>query len=522
MKLAAISMVRNEADVIESFVRHNGLWADVLYIADHASTDETGEILQKLQAEGLPLRLSEVRGAAQVQSEIITSLLYQAVSEGADLIVPLDADEFLLPEGVPGAVRCREALARLDTNLVYALDWVRYVPEEGQGFLLARRARRERRPEPLTKLIVGAGAAQAVPLIISQGNHKAVMRPEGKGAGSPQAIAAGRAEGVLIAHYPWRSAAQAQTKAATGWLANVAKYSRYTRKAHHWRTAFRQILAGHHLAPEPLREPEKAARWPREETPRLLYTPKSGNTDVLRKVLLAAEELAEECREKAVRIEQPLVSILLSFEGDLAAFGRSLTSAVQDSYPAKEYIVLAVQAPQELLPQLEELLAAQPVESIALLTDAEGLLGLRQYLQGDYVQYLPEGYCLRGERLTKMLASLDAQPEMGLLLSGVEEGHMLAELQNQDKLFPIDMQGEVFLPGDGSQAAQAIRGGGQYFAGGSAAAISRRGIWLESGLLDTLSRGAWPGEADVQAALLLGQVYGYIAEPLLSMPEAGP
>ena len=521
MRLAVVSMVRNEADVIESFVRHNALWADVLYVADHASLDETGDILQKLQAEGLPLRLSEVKGVAQTQSETITALLYQAVAEGADLIVPLDADEFLLPEGEQGASNCREALMRLSGDLVYALDWVRYVPETGQGFLPARRARRERRPELLTKLIVGAGAARAVPLVISQGNHKAIVRPEVNGDANLQTISAERAEGVFIAHYPWRSAQQAEAKVAAGWLANVAKYSRYTRKANHWRSGFRKLLAGNHLVPEPLREPEKAMRWPQAETPRLLYTPKNGNADVLRKVLLTAEQLAEECREQAMLLALPVVSVVLAFEGDMQAFSRSLASVVQDSYPAKEHIVLAAQAPSESLPQLEKLLAEQPVESIALLTDAAGLMGLRQQLRGEYVQYLPEGYCLRGERLTKMLASLSAQPDMDLLLSGVEKGQMLAELGHQDKFFQIDMQGEVFLPGDGNQAAQAIRAGGQIFAGGSAAALSRRRVWMESGLLDMLSRGAWPGEAEVQASLLLGQVYGFIAEPLLAMPEVG-
>ena len=47
-KIAIVSMVRNEADVIESFVRHNLQVADALYIIDHASTDGTGEILQQL------------------------------------------------------------------------------------------------------------------------------------------------------------------------------------------------------------------------------------------------------------------------------------------------------------------------------------------------------------------------------------------------------------------------------------------------------------------------------------------
>ena len=97
--IAVVSMVRNEADVIESFVRHNLGWADRLYVAVHESSDETLSILQALQGDGLPIVLSEVKGAAQLQSEVVTMLMRQAVAEGAAFVVPLDADEFLLPDG---------------------------------------------------------------------------------------------------------------------------------------------------------------------------------------------------------------------------------------------------------------------------------------------------------------------------------------------------------------------------------------------------------------------------------------
>ena len=53
--IAAISMVRNEADVIESFVRHTLRFADRLYITDHRSEDATREILSALVSESLPI-----------------------------------------------------------------------------------------------------------------------------------------------------------------------------------------------------------------------------------------------------------------------------------------------------------------------------------------------------------------------------------------------------------------------------------------------------------------------------------
>ena len=57
MRLWGVSMVRNEADVIEAFVRHNLGVLDGLAIVDHGSFDGTTEILAELQREDLSLRI---------------------------------------------------------------------------------------------------------------------------------------------------------------------------------------------------------------------------------------------------------------------------------------------------------------------------------------------------------------------------------------------------------------------------------------------------------------------------------
>ena len=57
-KIVSVSMVKNEADVIESFVRHACTFVDEMYICDHKSTDGTLEILKSLQSEGLPIKIS--------------------------------------------------------------------------------------------------------------------------------------------------------------------------------------------------------------------------------------------------------------------------------------------------------------------------------------------------------------------------------------------------------------------------------------------------------------------------------
>lgn len=96
MRLVAVSVVKNEADIIEAFVRHTRAWADHHLIFDHDSTDGTREILQALQAEGLPLTLYADGRLANLQQARSNHLVRLAIqNHEADWILPLDADEFI-------------------------------------------------------------------------------------------------------------------------------------------------------------------------------------------------------------------------------------------------------------------------------------------------------------------------------------------------------------------------------------------------------------------------------------------
>src|ERR1700675_2044906 len=96
MRLLGVAMARNEADVIEAFVRHNLALLDGLTIVDHGSLDGTSEILGKLQDEGLPLRVKFDPILALRQLETMTRLAREALAnDGADFVLALDADEFL-------------------------------------------------------------------------------------------------------------------------------------------------------------------------------------------------------------------------------------------------------------------------------------------------------------------------------------------------------------------------------------------------------------------------------------------
>ncbi|MGN6846947.1 glycosyltransferase family 2 protein, partial [Neisseria sp. P0021.S005] len=95
-KLISISMVRNENDVIESFVRHNLELMDEMHIIDHGSSDGTREILIQLKEEGLPVFIYQYQALKYNQEQLVNLLMKQLVAkdEAIDFVFPLDADEF--------------------------------------------------------------------------------------------------------------------------------------------------------------------------------------------------------------------------------------------------------------------------------------------------------------------------------------------------------------------------------------------------------------------------------------------
>lgn len=93
-------LVRNEADVIETNLRHHFEHViDEAIVLDNGSTDGTLELVAEL-ANDLPIQLASEVGHIY-QSDRVTRLARLAVLEGADWVLPIDADEFWVGTGAP-------------------------------------------------------------------------------------------------------------------------------------------------------------------------------------------------------------------------------------------------------------------------------------------------------------------------------------------------------------------------------------------------------------------------------------
>ena len=248
MKLIGVTMVSNEADMIEAFVRHNLRVLDALVVLDHGSLDRTPEILRALSQEGLPLALLRDNERAFRQSERQTWTAKRFIPElQADFCFALDADELICCDSREGL---RETLAGLDARACAVLTLRNYFGGEAASTeinpvrRLTRRMRVERAQSH--KVVVRREFAADAEAQISFGNHAAIRVAEGRVEPYPHQLL----PGVHLAHFPVRSPQQVAKKALLGWLGfRLTQPDRYVwdskaTPSGHWRRLFEHLAAG--------------------------------------------------------------------------------------------------------------------------------------------------------------------------------------------------------------------------------------------------------------------------------------
>jgi hypothetical protein len=252
MRLFGVAMVRNEADVIEAFVRHNLSVLDGLAIVDHGSFDATSEILAKLQAENLPLHVERDERPEYFQSACMTALVRETLRrEQADFVFALDADEFLK---CASRQTLEQALAEVPPGMHAVANWLTYVPEDldagaafGQGHL-RRRLRVERRT--LYKAVIGRSFVERSADVVVMGNH--LVSDPAHAEHPPHARL--RADVVAVAHCPVRSRGQLESKIVIGYLAHLASNPARKSLAFHWRRLYEELRSGGTFTPARMRE----------------------------------------------------------------------------------------------------------------------------------------------------------------------------------------------------------------------------------------------------------------------------
>jgi hypothetical protein len=244
MKLVGVAIVKNEADVVEAFVRHALHHLDRLVVIDHQSDDATPRILAALRDEGLPLSLHRLEDVAFDHARRMGDALRLALDRHpADAYLALDADEFLRCES-PDALR--EAIARLPPGAPGYLRWQTQVPAPGaapadEAHVLRRVTHRfAEEPGAQHKVVLPRDLLRGGGWRIATGNHWLLRADDTRFEGVDLAR-------IRLAHLPFRSPAQVVRKAAIGWLGHrlaAGAQARARSLNWHWRGIFEHMLLG--------------------------------------------------------------------------------------------------------------------------------------------------------------------------------------------------------------------------------------------------------------------------------------
>lgn len=203
----AITMVRDEADIIGYSLSHMLTQVDHVIVADNLSIDNTRQILEGFDR----VTIINDREEGYYQSTKVTRLAHLAGDMGADWVVPFDADEFVYLPPLDD-----------DVDVYWTHPWV-HVPHAEDPV---------DEPDPAKRMGWRMVTPEEHPKIVAFRYHpEAVIHMGQHGIVWPGAR---RCQGGWIHHYQWRSLEQARRKVTNG----AAAYSTVDLPAYgaHWRS----------------------------------------------------------------------------------------------------------------------------------------------------------------------------------------------------------------------------------------------------------------------------------------------
>lgn len=248
--IIALSMVKNEQDIIEPFIRHTNMFVDHHIVLDNGSVDETRPILTHLMREldGLTVTTSSEFG--YTQSDRMSKLLRACQTAFfADYVIFLDADEFISSES---RIEFEQILSFIPVGGYGRIPWRTFLltpfdADDNRSDPPRSIPWRRASEHPRLNAVVRLGGKYWHDLVIGQGNHD-VFSNTGRHVESVELPY------VYLDHFPVRSEKQFITKCVVGWMAYLSKDPEAGRKGdgYHWLHHYRMVASGNKVSYEAL------------------------------------------------------------------------------------------------------------------------------------------------------------------------------------------------------------------------------------------------------------------------------
>lgn len=243
-----LALVKNEGDLISTWLSHICELFDLIYIVDHRSKDGTREFLLDAARSRKKIHLFSYEGPGYFQSEIINQLAQMSFEDYPEAwLFPLDADEFL-----PASSKSEfnSSLDRFGHNQVLLLNWQNYIPlylQIDQELQFNVPCLVQPKPGFYNKVAVGASTLAKRKWKIAQGNH-GLLSESGDWAGIDAQVSFGH-----LLHIPIRSVDHFALKVIQGNI-SVYQLSDWRQKGpFHWHEMLNAILKYGEITPNTVR-----------------------------------------------------------------------------------------------------------------------------------------------------------------------------------------------------------------------------------------------------------------------------
>lgn len=223
MKIWSFTTVKDEEDIIESFVRYNMNILDGMVISDNSSNDNTLEILKKLKKEGYNIDiLVDENQYFNQQIKKNELLQYTIKKHKPDIIIPIDTDEFICSYLDNNPRKEIEKLSQDKLHLYKMENYILngkednnelFIPKKIQELRIDSEEKKHNYKCIIPKNIYEKGIS------IDMGSHTVSSNYKKE---IPKKIS----KELYLAHYPVRSKNQITNKIITGRLNNSSLHAR--------------------------------------------------------------------------------------------------------------------------------------------------------------------------------------------------------------------------------------------------------------------------------------------------------